>query len=106
MSTPDPVIAEIIASCGFHHVIADLQHGSLELGTLSPVLTAIAGAGSTAIVRVPWNDPVVIGKALDLGALGVIVPMVETAGEAAAGHGRLSLPAVRHSLDRAAPDRT
>jgi 4-hydroxy-2-oxoheptanedioate aldolase len=84
VSTPDPVIAEIIASCGFDHVIADLQHGSLELGNLVPVLAAIAGAGSTPIVRVPWNDPVVIGKALDLGALGVVVPMVETGGEAVA----------------------
>lgn len=83
VSTPDPVIAEIIAASGFDHVLADMQHGSIELGNLVPVLTAISNGGSVPIVRVPSNDPVVIGKALDLGALGVVVPMVETAAEAA-----------------------
>jgi 4-hydroxy-2-oxoheptanedioate aldolase len=83
VSTPDPVVAEIIASAGFDHVVADMQHGSIELGNLVPVLGAITAGGSVPIVRVPWNDPVVIGKTLDLGALGVIVPMVETADEAA-----------------------
>lgn len=84
LSTPDPVIAEIIASTGFDHVLADMQHGSIELANLVPILSAITIGGSVPIVRVPWNDPVVIGKALDLGALGVVVPMVETADEAAA----------------------
>jgi 4-hydroxy-2-oxoheptanedioate aldolase len=106
VSTPDPVIAEIIASCGFDHVIADLQHGSLELGTLIPVLGAITTGGSVPIVRVPWNDPVVIGKALDLGALGVVVPMVESAEQAAAAvaacryppHGTRSVGPLRPNL--------
>ena len=83
LSTPDPVIAEIVASAGFDHVIVDMQHGSIELGNLVPVLASITVGGCVPIVRVPWNDPVVIGKTLDLGALGVIVPMVETAAEAA-----------------------
>lgn len=53
VSTPDPVIAEIIASCGFDHVIADLQHGSLDLGNLGTsgkakrrVATSTPGSGS------------------------------------------------------------
>lgn len=83
VSTPDPVFAELIASIGFHHVVVDMQHGSIELGTLIPVLTAISSGGSVAVVRVPTNDPIVIGKVLDLGALAVIIPMVETAEQAA-----------------------
>jgi 4-hydroxy-2-oxoheptanedioate aldolase len=83
VSTPEPIIAELIASVGFDHVIVDMQHGTVELATLAPVLQAIAAAGSAGIVRVPWNDGPVIGKALDLGALAIVVPVVETAGEAA-----------------------
>jgi 4-hydroxy-2-oxoheptanedioate aldolase len=83
VSTPETLIAELIASVGFDHVIVDMQHGSIELGTLAPVLQAIAIGGSAGVVRVPWNDHAVIGKTLDLGALAVIVPMVETAEEAA-----------------------
>jgi 4-hydroxy-2-oxoheptanedioate aldolase len=83
VSTSEPIIAELIASVGFDHVIVDMQHGAVELGTLAPVLQAITAGGSTGIVRVPWNDHAVIGKALDIGALAIIVPMVETAEEAA-----------------------
>jgi 4-hydroxy-2-oxoheptanedioate aldolase len=83
VSTPETVFAELIASVGFDHVIVDMQHGTIELGTLAPVLQAVALGGSAGLVRVPWNDQAVIGKALDLGALAIIVPMVETAEEAA-----------------------
>ena len=84
LSTAEPVWAEVIARTGYDHVLVDLQHGSTELSTLASVLQAIEVGGSVGIVRVPTNDPTVIGKALDLGALAIVVPLVESAAEAAA----------------------
>jgi 4-hydroxy-2-oxoheptanedioate aldolase len=84
VSTAEPVWAEVIARTGYDHVLVDLQHGSTEVSTLAPVLQAIEVGGSAGIVRVPVNDATTIGKVLDLGALAVVVPLVESAAEAAA----------------------
>ena len=72
-----------MALAGPDYVVADQQHGALEPATLMGMLQAIAGAGSVPLVRVAANDPFAIGQALDLGAAGVIVPMVSSGEEAA-----------------------
>ena len=78
----DSLSAELVARAGFDWVCIDAQHGTARAGDIVPLLQAIAGAGGTAVVRVPWNEPGVIMNALDAGASGVIVPMVNTAAEA------------------------
>ena len=106
VTTAEPLWAELIARAGFDHVIVDLQHGTTELATLGPVLTAIHAGGSAGIVRVPWNDAATIGKALDLGALAIVVPLVETAEQAEAAvaacryppRGRRSVGPIRASF--------
>jgi 4-hydroxy-2-oxoheptanedioate aldolase len=80
---PSPLTAEAVALAGPDYVVADQQHGALEPTTLMAMLQAIAGAGSAPLVRVAGNEPFAIGQALDLGAQGVIVPMVESGEEAA-----------------------
>ncbi len=82
-SIPSPLTAEAAALAGADYVVADQQHGALEPTTLMAMLQAIAGAGSAPLVRVARNEPFAIGQALDLGAQGVIVPMVEGGEEAA-----------------------
>ena len=82
-SIPSPLTAEAAALAGADYVVADQQHGALDPATLMAMLQAIAGAGSTGLVRVAANDPFAIGQALDLGAAGVIVPMVSSREEAA-----------------------
>jgi 4-hydroxy-2-oxoheptanedioate aldolase len=82
VTTAEPLWAELIARAGFDHVLVDLQHGTTELATLGPVLAAIHAGGGAGIVRVPWNDSATIGKALDLGALAIVVPLIETAEQA------------------------
>ncbi len=82
-SIPSPLTAEAAALAGPDYVVADQQHGALDPGTLMAMLLAIAGAGCTPLVRVARNEPFAIGQALDLGAHGVIVPMVESGEEAA-----------------------
>ncbi len=79
-----PFATEILAMAGFDYVGIDLQHGLAHVETMVPMLIATAGTGVTPLVRVPANTPDAIGKALDAGAHGVIVPMVNSAAQAAA----------------------
>jgi 4-hydroxy-2-oxoheptanedioate aldolase len=81
---PNSVGAEMYGKAGFDWVVLDTQHGAVTLDTLVGVLQALQLGDTAAVVRVGWNDPVMIMRALDLGALGVIVPMVSTAAEARA----------------------
>jgi 4-hydroxy-2-oxoheptanedioate aldolase len=64
-------------------VCVDQQHGVVDYASMVPMLQAIGAAGAAPITRVLSNDPYRIMKALDAGALGVIVPLVNDAGEAA-----------------------
>lgn len=84
LSLRDSFVAEATANHAFDYVCLDMQHGLLELRDIEVGLRAISGRGPTPIVRVPWNEPGIIGRALDLGALGVIIPMVNSPEEAAA----------------------
>jgi 4-hydroxy-2-oxoheptanedioate aldolase len=81
---PSPVTAELAARSGADYVVVDQQHGAVGPGDLLVLLQAIQGAGTPALVRVGSHDPWVIGHALDLGAEGVIVPLVDGPEEAAA----------------------
>lgn len=80
-----PVSTERLARLGYDYVALDVQHGLMEYSGLLASLTAIDTKGSSAVglVRVEANDPAPIGKALDAGAAGVIVPLVDTAQDAA-----------------------
>lgn len=83
VSSDNPPATERIAGVGYDYVCLDLQHGLLDYsGALAGVMAAELG-GSTGVVRVPANDPAWIGKALDTGARAVIVPLVDTAADAA-----------------------
>ncbi|WP_257226610.1 HpcH/HpaI aldolase family protein [Rhodococcus opacus] len=75
--------AMTVASVGFDYVGVDVQHGAPGPESMTGLLTIIANR-SVPLVRVARNDAADIGRALDAGALGVIVPMVETAEEATA----------------------
>jgi 4-hydroxy-2-oxoheptanedioate aldolase len=78
----DTLVAEAIASLGPDYVCVDMQHGSASEGQLVPLLQAVAVGGATPIVRVPEANPATIMKALDCGAMGVVVPLVESAEQA------------------------
>ena len=74
--------AEAIARMGFDWVCVDMQHGLIDYQDLTYMLPAISNAEVTPLVRVPWNEPYEIMKALDAGAYGVIVPMINSRDEA------------------------
>ena len=83
LTTADPQIAEFIASCGFDEICVDQQHGLADGAALAGVFRAIEVHGAAPTTRVPANDFAEIGKALDVGAVAIVVPMVGTAEEAA-----------------------
>ncbi len=83
LSLNNPFSAEVMARMGFDALCIDLQHGITELPGLLPMLQAVSQTDTSPVVRVRWNDAAIIMKALDLGAMSIIVPMVSTAAEAA-----------------------
>ena len=82
-TTGSPLAAELLAVEGFDYVCADCQHGLMSYDGMVPVLHAVARTGVTPLVRVASNLAADIGKALDAGAEGIIVPMVGSPAEAA-----------------------
>ncbi|MDE2447070.1 MAG: hydroxyacid aldolase [Alphaproteobacteria bacterium] len=73
-----------LARLRFDGVTLDLQHGLIGFADAAAMIGAINGAGKPAIVRVLWNDPGLIGQALDAGASAVIAPMVNSRTQAEA----------------------
>jgi 4-hydroxy-2-oxoheptanedioate aldolase len=88
---PSPVSAGILAR-GLDYVVIDLQHGTATEHDLPALTTAIRMAGATPLGRVRYAHPADIGRALDLGCEGVIVPNVESADQAAAVAGACRYP--------------
>jgi len=80
--TPD--IAQIAAACGFDAIYLDMEHSPLSLETVSAICVAALGAGVTPLVRPPGHGAEWIGRILDGGAQGLVVPHVDTAAEAEA----------------------
>jgi 4-hydroxy-2-oxoheptanedioate aldolase len=79
---PSSLTAELAAAAGYDYVCVDLQHGLSDEPTMVSMSQATVAAGSTALARVAWNEPWLIMRALDLGAAGVIVPLVGSGAEA------------------------
>jgi 4-hydroxy-2-oxoheptanedioate aldolase len=88
-----PVSTEWLAHVGWDYIALDLQHGLIGYSGMVAGLTAIdAAAGPVGLVRVEANAPTPIGRALDAGAAGVIVPLVDTAADAAAAVASATYP--------------
>ncbi len=80
-----PISTEWIAHVGWDYIALDMQHGLIGYSGMVAGLTAIDSSPSTVgMVRVEANNPTPIGRALDAGAVGVIVPLINNAEEAAA----------------------
>ncbi len=82
LSIPSSFSAEVMAHQGFDWVCIDMQHGVIDYQVALTMLQAIGATETIPIVRVPWNEPGIIGKVLDAGAMGVIIPMVNSVEEA------------------------
>jgi 2-keto-3-deoxy-L-rhamnonate aldolase RhmA len=77
--TPD--IARAMRACGLDWLFLDLEHSAMSLDTASAISVAALDVGITPCVRVPAMDFALAARALDTGALGVLMPHVETVEE-------------------------
>lgn len=80
--TPD--VPAVAAACGYDAVYVDLEHTSTSLETAQLLCVSALGAGISGLVRVPSADASQIARALDIGAVGVIVPHINSRDEAQA----------------------
>ena len=92
LAIPSGFSAEVMAQCGFDSVTVDLQHGVQDYLSMVACFQAIQAHPVMPMVRVPWNEPGIIGKVLDAGAYGVICPMVNTRDQAEAFVGACKYP--------------
>ena len=82
MKTADPAFVEIAGYSGFDFVVLDMEHGPVSFDNLQNLVRAAQVAGTLPVVRTSDERDISIGRALDVGALGVQVPQVRTADEA------------------------
>jgi 4-hydroxy-2-oxoheptanedioate aldolase len=71
-----------MASMGWDSLVVDMQHGMIDYQMMVTMLQGISTTNVTPLVRVPWNDPAHIQKALDAGAYGIVCPMINNRAEA------------------------
>ena len=78
----DPAVAEIMARAGFDWLTLDMEHGSLSSDQAQQIIRTIELCGIPPLVRVMENNPELIKKYMDMGAHGVIVPLVNSRNDA------------------------
>lgn len=79
-----PLSAEILAGCGFDFLLIDAEHGANDVRSVQAQLQAIAASGVPALVRAAHHDAALIKQLLGVGAQTLLLPMVDTAAQAAA----------------------
>jgi len=83
LSTGSPLVAEICAGSGLDWVLIDAEHGPNDLTSILPQLQALAGYPVTTLVRPPIGDTVLIKQYLEIGAQNLLIPLCDTAEQAA-----------------------
>lgn len=92
LHTGNSVIAEVIAESGFDVGVVDMEHGVTEIMTLIHQIQAMKNTPMVPFVRPPWNDFVIIKRILDAGAMGLIIPYVNTREDAEAAAAAIRYP--------------
>jgi len=80
-SLDSPASAELLGRAGLDWVVVDLEHGAATEATLLSHLYAIEAGGAVPLVRPPSGERLRIGRALDLGAAGIVVPRLDSVAE-------------------------
>jgi 4-hydroxy-2-oxoheptanedioate aldolase len=79
---PSSKLTEIVGLCGFDFVVIDMEHGPVDTGVAEDMVRAAECTGVTPVLRVTHNSPHLILRALDIGALGIHVPEINTVEDA------------------------
>lgn len=89
---PSATVPQAIAAAGSDAVIIDLEHGAVDHGSAHAMIAATAGTECAPLVRVAKNDPADVKRVLDLGAEGIVFPLIRTAEDAARAVASLRYP--------------
>ncbi len=89
-----PLIPEILSSAGFDWLVVDMEHSSIGLNELLPLIISIEANGMVPLVRVGENNPNLIKRVMDAGSYGVIVPNVNSPQEAKAAVNAVKYPPI------------
>ena len=81
-SLPAPIVLEVLAREGFSAVAIDMQHGMWDFAAAVTGIGTIHGVGAAPIVRIPYHDWPMVSRALDMGAEGVVAPLINTVADA------------------------
>jgi 2-dehydro-3-deoxyglucarate aldolase/4-hydroxy-2-oxoheptanedioate aldolase len=79
-----PATAEALGCAGLDFLVVDMEHVPIEMSDLAGILRAIGCTPAQAVVRLAWNDQVLVKRALDAGAQTIMLPFVQNAEEARA----------------------
>ncbi|MDX9743119.1 MAG: aldolase/citrate lyase family protein [Arcobacteraceae bacterium] len=71
-------VVDVMATAGFDWLVVDLEHTSIDLTTAHSLIATIQANGMKALVRVSKNEEVIIKRVLDMGADGIVVPMIKS----------------------------
>ncbi len=82
LSLASPAATEVAAGAGFDWLLIDMEHAPNEIGDVAHHLRAAEGGTAEPVVRVPWNEPVLVKRLLDLGVRSLLFPFVQSAEEA------------------------
>ena len=77
-------VAELLGHAGCEWLLIEMEHNGLDMAEVEHILMAIGGTDAIPLVRIPSADPVFIQRSLDIGGMGIAVPMVRTVAEAEA----------------------
>ena len=78
LSIPNSFTAEAFGKMGWDAITIDMQHGQTDYSASISMLQALSSSSSTPMVRVPWSEPGIIMRMLDLGVMGIIAPMINS----------------------------
>ncbi|MBB3140623.1 HpcH/HpaI aldolase/citrate lyase family protein [Halomonas sp. THAF12] len=82
LMTASPNVAEAIGFAGFDYVVLDMEHVPVDVPQAMAIMQAVAGTPAELVVRLPWNDPVMVKRMLDSGAQTLMFPYIQNAEEA------------------------
>lgn len=92
LATGSPLAAEMLAHQGFDWLNVDMEHNAIDISQTQAIFQAIATTDCIPFARVPWNDPQIIKRVLDIGAYGVVIPTIQSEAEAEAAVGACRYP--------------
>lgn len=77
----DHCISEMLASVGYDAIWIDTEHAAIDYSVLEQHIIAAHSGGTDSIVRIPWNDPILTKRVLEMGPCGILFPTVNTPDE-------------------------